>query len=97
MDLAHESYLAKQLTGEGNVSILVLVDLAHEYIYTLGILSIVSGVSILVLVDLAHESKNSLFMSSPLSVSILVLVDLAHESSEIDFYLFTHRPFQSLF
>ena len=60
------------------VSILVLVDLAHEFIKVSRSRN-GDTVSILVLVDLAHEYENSK-ESCTKSVSILVLVDLAHES-----------------
>ena len=61
------------------VSILVLVDLAHESTLTQTSGSI-TLVSILVLVDLAHEFFKGVRLGyRGLRVSILVLVDLAHE------------------
>ncbi len=61
------------------VSILVLVDLAHEFF--IKFYQIFKGrvVSILVLVDLAHECNPRKSKCISNLVSILVLVDLAHE------------------
>ncbi|AAM33057.1 hypothetical protein MM_3361 [Methanosarcina mazei Go1] len=71
---------ARILTVDSQVSILVLVDLAHEYICIFEGIFHYIRVSILVLVDLAHEwyfRTSKLYNAS--IVSILVLVDLAHE------------------
>ncbi|PAV11663.1 hypothetical protein ASJ81_21450 [Methanosarcina spelaei] len=63
----------------GKVSILVLVDLAHECYCKCSLLE-EKLVSILVLVDLAHESVHTMRSKfTYCDVSILVLVDLAHE------------------
>ena len=70
---------ARILTVDSQVSILVLVDLAHEC-FMCHWSSKGGEVSILVLVDLAHEYIcifEGIFHY--IRVSILVLVDLAHE------------------
>ncbi len=77
------------------VSILVLMDLAHEYNAELCMEPFLR-VSILVLMDLAHEYINMLIMLLRYPVSILVLMDLAHEFVPLpEFPL--NPMFQSLF
>ena len=71
------------------VSILVLMDLAHEYGYQYRSLKRIS-VSILVLMDLAHECIRRIDQAKLEIVSILVLMDLAHE------YFFKYVIFNTL-
>ena len=61
-----------------DVSILVLMDLARELFWRVGV-SGERNVSILVLMDLARESEAAVFGSWLCKVSILVLMDLARE------------------
>ena len=78
-----------------DVSILVLVDLAREYLNTAISVQISIFVSILVLVDLARELRVYTILRCRSEVSILVLVDLARESITTAEELAT--MFQSLF
>ena len=79
MDLAHESDNKVYVLMIPQVSILVLVDLAHESLRRWFLNMAKKKVSILVLVDLAHEFHAAMSISRSRNVSILVLVDLAHE------------------
>ena len=61
MDLAHECLSVGYQLQKNIVSILVLVDLAHEFHINLSAYLSIS-VSILVLVDLAHEFASGFLM-----------------------------------